>query len=84
MGTAIDNLLGHHLTVVDESMSLQDAVIGLKAYKEVDQRMSRLCHDLNKAVLLPRMNINEETLPSIHIENVSAPSIPIRNAFSNP
>lgn len=55
-------------------MSLQDAVVGLKAYREVDQRIGRLCHDLNKAILLPRMDITRETLPAIHIEDVSAPS----------
>lgn len=63
----------HPLTSVDEPMSLEDAVIGLQAYKEVDQRMARLWVDINKAVLLPRMDITKDTLPGIHIQDVSAP-----------
>ncbi|KAH6636874.1 hypothetical protein F5144DRAFT_199080 [Chaetomium tenue] len=53
----------------DEPMSLEDAVIGLRAYNEVDERMSRLWQDINKAILLPRMDISKETLPSIHIQD---------------
>lgn len=67
----VENCIRHSLTAVDEPMSLEDAVIGLKAYKEVDQRMSRFCHDLNQAVLLPRMDIAREALPAIHIQDVS-------------
>lgn len=54
-------------------MSLENAVIGLRAYNEVDERMSRLWQDINKAILLPRMDISKETLPSIHIQDVSGP-----------
>ncbi|KAL2138676.1 hypothetical protein VTI28DRAFT_6386 [Corynascus sepedonium] len=53
----------------DEPMSLEDAVIGLKAFKEVDQRMSRLWDGINKAVLLPRMDITKDTIPSIHTQD---------------
>ncbi|AEO62587.1 uncharacterized protein THITE_2106931 [Thermothielavioides terrestris NRRL 8126] len=53
----------------DEPMSLEDAVIGLKAYKEVDQRMSRLWQNIHQAILLPRMDFAAETLPGIHTEN---------------
>lgn len=59
------------LTGVDEPMSLEDAVIGLRAYKEVDQRMSRLWQDINQAILVPRMDISKDTLPSVHTEDVS-------------
>jgi centromere/kinetochore protein ZW10 len=52
-------------------MTLEDAVIGLKAYKEVDQRMSQLWQGINEAILLPRMDITKDTLPSIHIQDVS-------------
>ncbi len=61
------------LTRVDEPMSLEDAVIGLKAYKEVDQRMSQLWQDINQAVLLPRMDMTKSTLPGIHAQDVSSP-----------
>ncbi|SPQ21918.1 4465294a-50e7-4f91-bdd7-ab3950458f3a [Thermothielavioides terrestris] len=56
----------------DEPMSLEDAVIGLKAYKEVDQRMSRLWQNIHQAILLPRMDFAAETLPGIHTENLVA------------
>ncbi|KAK3900957.1 Centromere/kinetochore protein zw10 [Staphylotrichum tortipilum] len=53
----------------DETMSLEDAVIGLKAYKEVDQRTSRLWQDINQAVLLPRLDLAADTVPGIHTED---------------
>ncbi|KAK4169141.1 Centromere/kinetochore protein zw10 [Cladorrhinum sp. PSN259] len=53
----------------DEPMTLADAVIGLQAYKEVDQRMEQLWKDINKAVLIPRMDITSGTLPGIHIQD---------------
>ena len=61
-----------NLTRVDEPMTLADAVIGLQAYKEVDQRMEQLWKDLNDAIFIPRMDINSETLPAIHVQDVSA------------
>jgi hypothetical protein len=60
------------LTSVDEPMSLEDAVIGLRAYKEVDQRMGRLWQNINQAILLPRMDITKDTLPGLHAQDVSA------------
>lgn len=54
-------------------MSLADAVIGLKAYKEVDQRMGRLWQDINQAVLLPRMDLAKSTLPGLQIQDVRVP-----------
>ncbi|KAK3308877.1 uncharacterized protein B0T15DRAFT_525577 [Chaetomium strumarium] len=53
----------------DEPMSLEDVVVGLKAYKEVDQRMDRLWQDINKAILLPRMKITRDTLPALHAQD---------------
>jgi len=56
-------------------MNLEDAVVGLKAYKEVDQRMSRLCHDIDQAILHPRMDISRGQLPTVHVQEVcSLPS----------
>ncbi|KAI0471771.1 hypothetical protein GGR56DRAFT_682024 [Xylariaceae sp. FL0804] len=52
----------------NEQMSLSDAVVGLKAYKEVDQRMALLWHSLDDAIVKPRTNIEREELPSINIE----------------
>jgi centromere/kinetochore protein ZW10 len=55
----------------DEPMTLADAVIGLKAYKEVDTRTSQLWQDINKAVILPRMDIARQKLPGIQVNGVS-------------
>ena len=52
-------------------MSLADAVIGLKAYKEVDRRTAQLWQDMGKAIFFPRMDITQDTLPSIHVDGVS-------------
>ncbi|KAK4645541.1 ribosome biogenesis protein ytm1 [Podospora bellae-mahoneyi] len=53
----------------DEPMSLSDAVIGLQAYKEVDRRTAQLWASLNAAVLVPRMDMERETLPGIQIQD---------------
>ncbi|KAK0720343.1 hypothetical protein B0H67DRAFT_643608 [Lasiosphaeris hirsuta] len=52
----------------DESMNLTDAVIGLKAYKEVEQRTAKLWQDVTKAILLPRMDTTKARLPSVHVD----------------
>ncbi|KAK3359401.1 hypothetical protein B0T25DRAFT_564408 [Lasiosphaeria hispida] len=52
----------------DEPMNLSDAVIGLKAYKEVDQRTAKLWQDVNKAILIPRMDTTKDRLPSVHVD----------------
>ncbi|KAI0401342.1 hypothetical protein F4802DRAFT_434327 [Xylaria palmicola] len=52
----------------DEQMSLADAVIGLKAYKEVDKRMTMLWHGLDQALLRPRTSLEREDVPSIRLE----------------
>ncbi|ROW09099.1 hypothetical protein VPNG_05740 [Cytospora leucostoma] len=48
-----------------EAMNLSDAVIGLQAYKEVDQRMAQLWHDIDQAIVGPRMDIDNTALPAI-------------------
>lgn len=52
-----------------EPMSLPDAVIGLKAYKEVDQRMALLWHDLDTAIIGPRTNLAGPRLPTIYVND---------------
>ncbi|KAI1171831.1 hypothetical protein F4777DRAFT_564166 [Nemania sp. FL0916] len=53
----------------DEQMSLADAVIGLKAYKEVDTRMMALWQDLDQILIRPRTNPELENIPAIRVEN---------------
>ncbi|OHF02795.1 is centromere binding protein at prophase [Colletotrichum orchidophilum] len=55
----------------DEQMTLSEAIIGLQAYKEVEDRMSKLWHSIDKAIVFPRMNAQASPLPSIReTENV--------------
>lgn len=56
------------MILLDEKMSLDDAVIGLKAYKEVDERMEQLWHNLDAAVVSPRMDATRSNIPGIRIE----------------
>ncbi|EHK25981.1 uncharacterized protein TRIVIDRAFT_211539 [Trichoderma virens Gv29-8] len=52
----------------DEKMVLDDAVVGLKAYKEVDERMEQLWHNLDAAVVSPRMDATRSNIPGIKVE----------------
>lgn len=51
-------------------MSLTDAVIGLKAYKEVDKRMAVLWHGLDQILIRPRTSLEHSVVPAIQVENV--------------
>lgn len=51
-----------------EAMSLSDAVIGLKAYKEIDQRMAHLWHEVDQALVGPRTSDINSTLPAIALD----------------
>ncbi|KAJ9143689.1 Centromere/kinetochore protein zw10 [Pleurostoma richardsiae] len=53
----------------DEPMTLSDAVIGLKAYKEVDKRMMQLWHDIDAAVVAPRTSLEATSLPGVQVTN---------------
>ncbi|KAL6830985.1 hypothetical protein J3E69DRAFT_328283 [Trichoderma sp. SZMC 28015] len=52
----------------DEKMVLEDAVIGLQAYKEVDERMEQLWHNLDAAVVSPRMDATRSNTTGIKVE----------------
>jgi centromere/kinetochore protein ZW10 len=47
-------------------VTLSEAIIGLEAYKEVDDRMSRLWQDIDATIVAPRMDPAAESRPSIH------------------
>ncbi|KAI0166757.1 hypothetical protein GGR52DRAFT_555418 [Hypoxylon sp. FL1284] len=53
----------------DEKMTLADAVVGLKAYKELDQRMALLWHGIDRVIVGPRTNIDARELPMVQTEN---------------
>ncbi|KAI1260069.1 hypothetical protein F5Y18DRAFT_442164 [Xylariaceae sp. FL1019] len=52
----------------DEQMSLADAVVGLKAYKEVDRRMAELWHDLDETVVRQRTSLQLAELPAFQVD----------------
>ncbi|EKJ76895.1 hypothetical protein FPSE_03081 [Fusarium pseudograminearum CS3096] len=54
--------------VKDEQVSLADAVIGLQAYKEVDERMEQLWRNVDAAIISPRMDIRNDVFPSIQAD----------------
>ncbi|KAF4970002.1 hypothetical protein FSARC_2905 [Fusarium sarcochroum] len=54
--------------VEDEQMSLTDAVIGLQAYKEVDERMEQLWRNVDAAIISPRMDVRNDTFPAIQAD----------------
>ncbi|KAI0023671.1 hypothetical protein F4780DRAFT_60906 [Xylariomycetidae sp. FL0641] len=49
----------------DEQVTLADAVVGLKAYKEVDQRMALVWHSIDQAIISPRTQRQGQELPNI-------------------
>ncbi|KAM0343060.1 hypothetical protein ACHAPU_008961 [Fusarium lateritium] len=51
--------------VKDEQMTLADAVIGLQAYKEVDERMEQLWRNVDAAIISPRMNVRNGTFQTV-------------------
>ncbi|KAM4066481.1 centromere/kinetochore zw10 domain-containing protein [Hirsutella rhossiliensis] len=52
----------------EDNMTLNDAVIGLKAYKETDERMEQLWRNLDAAIVSPRMNNSASTVPAVKAE----------------
>ncbi|KAL6913780.1 hypothetical protein FSST1_011540 [Fusarium sambucinum] len=54
--------------IEDEQVNLTDAVIGLQAYKEVDERMEQLWRNVDAAIISPRMDIRNDTFPSIQAD----------------
>lgn len=57
--------------IIGDQLSLAEAVVGLKAYKEVEERMVQLWHNVDTAIISPRMNLTAQSLPSIKQGNVS-------------
>lgn len=51
-------------------MTLSEAVIGLEAYKEVDDRMSQLWQDIDRAIVSPRMDVRAPQLLAIQASEV--------------
>ncbi|KAI6089586.1 hypothetical protein F4821DRAFT_231361 [Hypoxylon rubiginosum] len=56
-------------TLEDEQMTLTDAVVGMKAYKELDQRMALLWHSIDRAIVGPRTRIEAPELPSVKTDD---------------
>ncbi|KAH6643252.1 hypothetical protein BKA67DRAFT_632655 [Truncatella angustata] len=52
-----------------EPMDLSEALVGLKAYKEVGQRMALLWHVVDDAVVGPRTSSDSTSLPAIKVDD---------------
>ncbi|KAI0157607.1 hypothetical protein GGR57DRAFT_460412 [Xylariaceae sp. FL1272] len=52
----------------DEQMNLADAVVGLQAYKEADQRMAELWHNLDDTIVHQRTNLQLTELPAFQAD----------------
>lgn len=61
-----------HASRDDEAMTILDAVVGLKAYKELDKRMAQLWHDIDSVIIGPRIDIELEPLPGVRVDKVSS------------
>jgi centromere/kinetochore protein ZW10 len=60
----------------DEPTTLERAVTGLKAYKELDNVVKSLAENLDNMILKPRTNlIARSTIPSVEITAVSLPGV---------
>ncbi|PBP25192.1 centromere kinetochore protein [Diplocarpon rosae] len=46
---------------------INQAIIGLKAYKELDQAAKKLWEDLDEVILKPRTDLQIRSIPSIHV-----------------
>ncbi|KAM0486666.1 hypothetical protein ACHAP7_002469 [Fusarium lateritium] len=52
----------------NEQMSLADAVVGLQAYKEVDERMEQLWRNVDAAIVSPRMDVRNSTFLKVQAD----------------
>jgi hypothetical protein len=60
----------------DEPTTLERAVTGLKAYKELDNVTKSLSENLDNMIFKPRTNLTAgSTVPSIKITAVSLPDV---------
>ncbi|EKD13112.1 centromere kinetochore protein [Drepanopeziza brunnea f. sp. 'multigermtubi' MB_m1] len=49
------------------AMDIDQAIIGLKAYKELDQAAKKFWEDLDDVILKPRTNLSAGSIPSIQV-----------------
>ncbi len=57
--------------ILGETTVIDEAVIGLKAYKELDQAANKLWQALDDVILKPRTNLLVGSIPSIQVNEVS-------------
>ncbi|KAI5461622.1 hypothetical protein BGZ63DRAFT_424497 [Mariannaea sp. PMI_226] len=55
-------------SIEDEQMGLSDAVVGLRAYKEVEERMEQLWRNVDAAVVSPRMNTRNGPIRRVQVQ----------------
>ncbi|KKA26611.1 hypothetical protein TD95_003426 [Thielaviopsis punctulata] len=55
-------------SVDDGQITFQDTVLALKQYKEVDEYMEQLWHNLDNAIISPRMELDQWTFSSVEVQ----------------
>lgn len=61
----INSGIHSNLTITGGTMTLSDAVLGLQAYKEVDERMEQFWRNLDTVIVSPRMTPKQPKYPRI-------------------
>ncbi|KAI6708496.1 hypothetical protein JHW43_008968 [Diplocarpon mali] len=56
-----------HIDLDGNPTDINQAIIGLRAYKELDQAAKKLWEDLDEVILKPRTNLQVGSIPSIHV-----------------
>lgn len=72
------------LTLTGNSTTIDQAVIGLKAYKELDETAKQMWEDLDDIILRPRTDLRLASIPSVRISGVSTcmPCLLTSNTYS--
>lgn len=74
----MDNTQGSltiHKTTADKSLSIDEAIIVLQTFKELDQAAKQLWETLDNAVLKPRTDIHRPKIYTMKIESVRSASL---------
>ncbi|KAJ3578154.1 hypothetical protein NPX13_g2408 [Xylaria arbuscula] len=69
--SSVHDVFDHVLELSHEQLNLADAVIGLKAYKELDTRMAVFWKDLDNVLLSSRTLPQRGNVPTIRVEDNS-------------
>jgi centromere/kinetochore protein ZW10 len=70
-----NNVVTVEKSKTDEPTTLEQAVLGLKAYKELDNVAKLFSESLDSIILRPRTNLIVGSIPNIETTSVSQPKL---------